>query len=176
MNAHDFFHGNSQQAEGIVVADVVLRGTGYVLNVGQGFDFAARRNARLAQALMVEGNVVVAVIHHPAQLAQLQVLNILSGHGFNFFLIEQFCTPKIKQNVPGQIPRTRCLNKLRNFFLFYRILPLIASRFGGFLSVSHKEKQREFMGNMDISGAESSSSKNNGLSALPMGMRGAWAL
>ena len=86
VDAHDVLHGHGQHAKGVVIPDVVLGGEGDVLDVRQGFYFIPAGDAYLAQALVVERDVVVAVVHHPLQAPQLQGFNIRPLHGFYVFL------------------------------------------------------------------------------------------
>ena len=86
VDAHDVLHGHGQHAEGVVVPDVVLGGEGDVLDVRQGLDLLPGGDARRPQPLVVEGDVVVAVVHHPAQPLQLQGLDVRPLHGLDVFL------------------------------------------------------------------------------------------
>lgn len=108
MDAHDVLHGHGQHAEGVVIPDVVLGGEGDVLDVRQGFYLIPTGDAGLAQALVVEGDVVVAVVHHPLEAPQLQGFNIRPLHGFYVFLEKpgfHWCSDLPSRGSPGGFGR-----------------------------------------------------------------------
>ena len=108
VDAHDVLHGHGQHAEGVVIPDVVLGGEGDVLDVRQGFNLIPAGDAGLAQALVVEGDVVVAVVHHPLEAPQLQGFNIRPLHGFYVFLEKpgfHWCSDLPSRGSPGGFGR-----------------------------------------------------------------------
>ena len=85
MHTHNLLHGLRQHLERIVIADIVLRGEGDVLDIRQRLDFIARHAGRL-EPLVIEGDVLVTIINHSFQPLELQRLQLGTAHGFNFFL------------------------------------------------------------------------------------------
>ena len=85
VDAHDLLHRLSQHAEGIIVPDIILGGKRDVLDIGKRLDLISGY-AGLFQPVMIEGDILIAVIHHPLEAFQLERFNFRAAHGFNFFL------------------------------------------------------------------------------------------
>ena len=87
MDAHDLVHGRGEHAEGVVVAQVVLGGEGQLLQVGQRADVRGL-NPGLVEAPAVKRGGVVDPLHRRLQAPELDGLQGLPGHGFEFFVVD----------------------------------------------------------------------------------------
>ena len=75
--------------EGIVVADIVLCRERDVLDVGERLDFIARHTG-LLEPLVIERDVLIAVIHHALETFELERLEFGTAHRLNILLKKQF--------------------------------------------------------------------------------------
>ena len=83
MDADELLFRHRKHTEGVGIAQVVLGRIGDILYVGKRLDFV-RRDAGLCQALVVKGDVAVAVIDQRLEPFKLQGLHIGAGHAFHF--------------------------------------------------------------------------------------------
>ena len=81
VQADDVVTGHGEQAEGVIVAQVLLFGEGQVLQIGQALDVAGF-DAALVKAFAVEGHIGIDTGTKILQAAQLQGFDILAGQRF----------------------------------------------------------------------------------------------
>ena len=82
MNAHNFALRHGEEAERIVVAQILLFGKGQKVQVLHAMDVLGR-DAQLLHLVAVEGHVFVNAAHHVAQPLILKGAQLLAGHGFH---------------------------------------------------------------------------------------------
>ena len=81
VQADDVVTRHGEQAEGVIVAQILLLGEGQVLQIGQALDVAGF-DAALVKAFTVEGHIGIDTGTKVLQTAQLQGFDILAGQRF----------------------------------------------------------------------------------------------
>ncbi len=77
MDAHHLASWDGKQPERVVVPQVVLGRGGYVLDIGQGFDFIRVQPDRI-EPVVVKLYVVIAVSHNPFQPLELDSFDLFA--------------------------------------------------------------------------------------------------
>ena len=79
MNPHHLLSGDSEEAEGIIVSQILLSGSGQPGYVRQALD-VFRSDARLLEFPVIKGDIPVNLLCHALEPAKLQLLQLLSCH------------------------------------------------------------------------------------------------
>ena len=85
MHPHDLLSRNGKEAEGIVVPQVLLFGSGQLCQVVEALD-VLRSDARLLEFVLVKGNVLVNLLYNALEPLQLQLFKLFSLHELHFRL------------------------------------------------------------------------------------------
>ena len=81
VDADDFALRGSLQAEGVVVAQVLLRGEGQLADILDGL-YVVGADVQLLQLMAIEGHVVVDVLHDFVQAFALERAHLVAAHTF----------------------------------------------------------------------------------------------
>lgn len=79
MNPHYLLPWDREEAEGIIVSEILLSGGGQAGYILQDLD-VFRSDARLLEFTVIKGNVLVNLLCHALEPAKLQLLQLLSPH------------------------------------------------------------------------------------------------
>jgi hypothetical protein len=85
MHSHHLLQRNGKEAEGIVVPQILLFGSGQLYQVLEALD-VLWGDARLLEFLLVKGNVFVNLLYNTLEPLQLQLLKLFSLHELQFRL------------------------------------------------------------------------------------------
>ena len=77
MDTHQLILGNSKQAEGVIIPQILLHGKGQLCDIVNCFDIA-RQKADLIKFLLIKGHMIVCVVHHFNQPRGLERPEILA--------------------------------------------------------------------------------------------------
>ena len=103
VDAHDVVLGHGEQAEGVVVAQVLLLGKGQVAHVGQAPDVGGS-DAALVEGLPVEGDVSVHPFAQRLEAFELQCLELFPGQGFDVHIENHAASSRDGVARPKAIP------------------------------------------------------------------------
>ena len=85
MHPHHFLSRNGKEAEGIIVSQVLLFGSGQLCQVLQALNVLGG-DARLLEFVLVKGNVFVNLLYNALETLQLQLFQLFSLHELQFRL------------------------------------------------------------------------------------------
>ena len=94
VQTDDAAHRNGEQAEGVVVPEVLLRGKGELFEIVQGFD-VVRLDAGLVEGPPVKAHGMVDPLNHLLEPLELQGLQHLTRQCFKLFVVDHETSPPL---------------------------------------------------------------------------------